>query len=312
MNNKCTRVNLFVLGAAKCGTTSLHHYLDQHLSIQMAHPKEPLFFEAEFELGYDYYLEKYFSGWTGQSILGEARHRNLYLPFVVPRIKAYASDDAKFLVILRNPVDRAYSHWWHNYSWGDEKRGFEEAVEVNLRRLENGPFFESHEEAVLYRETLNFRTGFSPYASYIDSGFYAEQIQRYIDAFGADRVKIMFLEDLLADPMAEMKKVFHFLGLSSNNELSFSIQNKANSKTGKKILRIIKNIPGKKILPSKFRSYLYQSIRNNFQRKAQTNTYSPALKRELISLYEPHIRELEILTMHDLSHWMSDDQPETL
>lgn len=312
MSDKDTRVSLFVLGAAKCGTTTLHHYLSQHPSILMAHPKEPLFFEAEYEFGNDYYLQKYFSGWAGQPVLGEARHRNLYLPFVVPRIKAYASDDAKFLVILRNPVDRAYSHWWHNYSWGDEKRGFEEAIEVNLRRLESGPFFDSQEESDLYRETLKFRTGFSPYVSYIDSGFYAEQIQRYIDAFGSDRVKIMFLDDLKNDPLSEMKGVFQFLNLPSNIKLNSSIQNRANSKTGKKILRAIKYIPGRKILPAKLRSYLYQNIRKNFQRKPQTNTYSPELKRELIGLYEPHIRELEIMTMQDLSHWISDGHPKAL
>lgn len=141
------KVNLFVLGAAKCGTTTLHHYLNQHPSILMAHPKEPLFFEAEYECGNDFYHEKYFATWDGQPIQGEARHRNLYLPFVVPRIKAYAPDDAKFLVILRNPVDRAYSHWWHNYSWGDEKKSFEEAIEDNLERLEKGHLFETEQDA---------------------------------------------------------------------------------------------------------------------------------------------------------------------
>ena len=303
MNDVNRRVNLFVLGAAKCGTTTLHHYLDQHPSILMAHPKEPLFFEAEYELGHDYYLEKYFSGLEGQSILGESRHRNLYLPFVVPRIKAYASDDAKFLVILRNPVDRAYSHWWHNYSWGDEKRGFKEAVEVNLRRLESGPFFESEEEAILYRETLNFRTGFSPYVSYIDSGFYADQIQRYNEAFGPGKIKILLLDDLKADTKGVMESVFKFIGVDHRVSIDFAVRNEANSVIGKKALKSLKYIPGKNLVPHRLRSKIYHQIRCYFRSTKKPSLSTDNLQNTLMEIYEPHICKLEQLTERDLGNW---------
>lgn len=304
MKTRDNRVGLFILGVAKCGTTTLNHYLNQHPSILMAQPKEPLFFEAEYESGNEFYLDKYFSSRDSQALLGDARHRNLYLPFVLPRIKSYVQDDAKFLVILRNPVARAYSHWWHNYSWRDEKRNFEDAIKDNLARLETGPFFEDEREAELYKSTLNYKTGFSPYVSYVDSGFYADQIQRFIDTFGADRIKILFLEDLIAKPTEVMQTVFDFLDLPPTIELNHSVQNEANSKLGKTLLRTIKNIPGRKMIPPSLRSYFYKSIRRNFKNKPKSEeTISLKMKQSLTELYLPHVEKIETMTGRDLSDW---------
>ena len=72
--------------AAEAGTTSLYYYLSQHPDICMSHPKEPMYFWAEYESGSDFYLGKYFKHWNGQSHVGEASHRNLFFPFVPSRI----------------------------------------------------------------------------------------------------------------------------------------------------------------------------------------------------------------------------------
>jgi hypothetical protein len=109
--------SFFVVGAAKSGTTSLHVYLDQHPDIFMSKPKEPFFFEAEYDRGFDFYYRRYFGGWKGQREVGESRHRNLYFPFVPARIHAY-NPEARILAVLRNPVERAISHWWHWYARG--------------------------------------------------------------------------------------------------------------------------------------------------------------------------------------------------
>ena len=78
--------SLFVLGAAKSATTALHDYLGQHPDIFMSDPKEPFYFEAEYGLGSAFYFQRYFSNWRGERIVGESRHRNLYLPYVPDRI----------------------------------------------------------------------------------------------------------------------------------------------------------------------------------------------------------------------------------
>lgn len=297
------KVSLFVLGAAKCGTTTLHDHLNQHESIMMAHPKEPLFFEAEYEKGNSYYLEKYFNNDDGTKILGEARHRNLYLPFVVDRIKGYVTDEVKFLVILRNPVDRAYSHWWNNFSWGDEKKSFKDAIMSNIERLKKGPFFNSEEDALIYKNTLNFNTGYSPYLSYVDSGFYAEQIQRYIDIFGRDKIKIMFLEDLKQNPEKEMRSVFEFIGVDSSAEINYSVKNEANSKLGKNLLKIIKQVPGVKYVPKTMRSSIYNWIRISFKAPNKKEEYLEPMREILLEIYKPHIIQLEKLTHRSLDAW---------
>jgi hypothetical protein len=89
--------NFFILGAAKCGTSSLRGYLSRHPEVFMSDPKEPFFFEAEYEKGFDFYWRRYFSDWQGEPAIGEARHRNLFLPYVTKRIAA-SVPDAKLLM----------------------------------------------------------------------------------------------------------------------------------------------------------------------------------------------------------------------
>ena len=136
--------NFFILGAARSGTTSLYQYLARHPDVLMSTPKEPVFFEAEYENGLAYYRDRYFKGWNGEPALGEARPANLLLSYVAPRIRE-SFPDAKLVAILRNPVDRAYSHWWVKYCDGIEKRAFVAAVEENLARIASGVRFEGQE-----------------------------------------------------------------------------------------------------------------------------------------------------------------------
>ncbi len=123
--------SFFVVGAAKSGTTSLHVYLDQHPDIFMSKPKEPFFFEAEYDRGPEYYYRRYFGGWDGQREVGESRHRNLYFPYIPARIHQY-NPEALILAILRNPAERAISHWWHWYARGKEDLGLFDALQADL------------------------------------------------------------------------------------------------------------------------------------------------------------------------------------
>lgn len=102
--------SFFILGAAKCGTTSLHAYLGQHPDVCVSDPKEPFFFEAEFDRGATYYFNRYFSHWAGERIVGEARHRNLYMPYIPERILRF-NPRARLIICVRNPTERAISHW---------------------------------------------------------------------------------------------------------------------------------------------------------------------------------------------------------
>jgi hypothetical protein len=221
----CRLPCLFLLGAAKSATTSVHIWLDAHPDIFMSRPKEPFFFEAEYGLGPAFYFRKYFSGWAGQHIAGESRHRNLYLPFVPRRIHDF-NPDAKLLAVLRNPARRAVSHWWHWRSQNLEPLSLKEALQADLERIEAGKKFESDAEAEAYAKSV-YRDYRSPHRTYLDSGYYAEQLRRYIQLFGREKLLVIFFEELVDNPELSMSEIFRFMNVdpSYSSRIGYSILN---------------------------------------------------------------------------------------
>jgi hypothetical protein len=202
--------SFFLLGVAKSGTTSLHAYLAQHQQICMSHPKEPFFFEAEFERGPAYYFNRYFSHWNGEQIVGESRHRNLYLPSIPERLWNY-NPEARLLVILRNPVERAISHWWHWYARCVEALPLRQALEADLKRIEAGYRFETENERQVYRDSLR-KDGSSCFRTYLDSGYYLQQIERYTVLFSREQLRVVLFDDLVGDPRNVVRETCEFVG----------------------------------------------------------------------------------------------------
>ncbi len=289
-----------ILGAAKAGTTSLAYYLSQHPDICMSSPKEPFYFEAEYEKGVDYYLENYFKHCKGEVHVGEARHRNLYLGYVPQRIKK-TLDDPYFVVICRNPVERAISHYLYNYARKEKKCSLEEEITVNLKRLESGPLYLDESEAALFAEVLklDIKNGTID-CSYLDSGYYADQIQRYIDVFGEDRIKIIFSEDLLHYTQKTVNEVFGFLGLRERI-IDTAQVNKRVHGIVPAIYRVVGNTPGVKYFPAAWRYKIKGIIGKSIKTKGPV--ISNDIKGFLVEHFKPHNRRLEKLTGRDLSHW---------
>lgn len=202
--------DFFILGAAKCGTTSLHAWLDLHPGILMSEPKEPFFFEAEYELGREHYWKTCFNHWQGQALTGDARHRNLYFPYIPERILEF-NPAARFIILLREPVARAHSHWWHWRRRGMEPLDFRSAVEDDLERIESGIGVRTAEEMAAYASQLD-PAGKGPYRTYVDSGYYAKQIERYLALFPDNRFKIVFFENLVRAPEQHVEDILRFLG----------------------------------------------------------------------------------------------------
>lgn len=221
--------SFFLLGAAKSGTTSLHAYLAQHPHICMSHPKEPFFFEAEFERGPAYYFNRYFSHWKGERIVGESRHRNLYLPFIPQRLSDY-NPEARLLVILRNPVERAISHWWHWYSRCLDGLPLRRALEADLKRIEAGYRFETENECKVYKDSLR-KDGSSCFRTYLDSGYYLLQIERYAALFSRDRLRILLFDDLVSDPRKVVREICEFVGAAPGmtEEIDYRAENRSDA-----------------------------------------------------------------------------------
>lgn len=221
--------DFFILGAAKSGTTSLHAWLAQHSAIAMSDPKEPFFFEAEYERGLAFYWERYFSHWQGQRLIGESRHRNLYLPHVPMRISASAPN-ARFVAILRDPVPRAMSHWWHWFARGREDLYFEAALEQDLVRIAAGDQISTPTQIADYASALN-ADGSGCHRTYLDTGYYALQLRRYFEHFPHDRFKIMIFEEMVKNPQQHCVELFEFLEVNpaEANAISYAVANHADA-----------------------------------------------------------------------------------
>jgi hypothetical protein len=194
---KGTWPNLFVVGAARAGTTSLWRYLDRHPEIWMAPIKEPHFFSGvkpRLYLSIDdeaAYLRLFAPG-AHARLRGEASPSYLWHESAAGSIKR-VSPGARIVIMLRDPVDRTYSAYWHAVRHGIEARSFLEAVEAEL------------EEPV---------PGGTP-SRYVGRSFYANSVRRYLDLFpGA--VHLVFFEEFTADVHGEVAKVFAFLGVDSS------------------------------------------------------------------------------------------------
>jgi Sulfotransferase domain len=181
--------NLFLIGATRAGTTSFYHYLAQHPEIFMSPMKEPGFFAPEgLPAWVDTIVDErdylgLFRAGRSAKVLGEASGY-LSHPEAAERIRA-RSPDARVLAILREPVDRAYSHYLMDVRDGVESRPFREVL-------------------------LSSRAaGLSSYERY---GLYCDQVRRYVDVFGPNLL-VLFFEEVFRDVRGSLHRVFEFLGV---------------------------------------------------------------------------------------------------
>jgi hypothetical protein len=284
----------FVLGAAKCGTTSLYANFAAHPDVFMSRPKEPLFFESEYERGLEYYHAAYFRGWRREIAAGEARAVNLYLGYVPRRIHAVAPA-ARLVVILRDPVLRAYSQWWTKYTRGDETLDFAAALDANRRRIETIPVIDGPEGEALWRtHSLRIRT-------YLDMGYYADQLRRYYELFPREQLRVVLLDDLHADPLAVMRDLYAFIGVAPDAVRRLPPkQNPRVGRWGSRLIALLRHRAPLRLVPRATR----ERVRFWLNRFGPGRPPIPAaLDAELRAHYEPHVAALERLLDRDLSAW---------
>ena len=299
------RPSFFVLGAIKAGTTSLHYYLAQQPDILMSDPKEPPFFRLEYERGPDWYWRTYFRRYKGQSAAGDGAPHNLHLPFVAARIAATAPE-ARLLMLCRHPVDRAVSAWRHNVRLGLEPLPFADAVERNLRRLEQGETFEDPASVRRYLE-IGAREGNAglqrAFGFYLEPGYYAEHIERYRRLFGAERLLVLFFDDLVADPAGTTARAVTFLGLAPHPLRDTRPQNEATSAGAARLNSLIAKVPGVRWVSPQLRTRVRALVARARKRRALPPPVDQAALRGLAEHYRPHIDRLAQLTGRDLASW---------
>jgi hypothetical protein len=196
--------SFLILGAAKAGTTSLHHHLVDHPQVSEPTIKEIHYFDQAYHRGPGWYRAHFEPCRAPEEITGESTPYYLFHPLVPERV-ARNLPEAKLIALLRNPIDRAYSHHNHECASSYENLPFDEAVEREEERLRG-------EEERMVRDH-RYRSFSHQHHSYLARGRYAEQLERWFEQVGRERILVLGAEDLFEDPAGAVEAVQRFLDL---------------------------------------------------------------------------------------------------
>lgn len=294
------RPDFFIVGAPKCGTTTLWEVLRSHPDVFMpGSKKEPHFFGTDLEAPYfvrdeGEYLDL-FADAGDATRAGEASPWYLYSRVAAGEIAAFRPD-ARIILTLRNPVDMMFSlHSQRLYNGGEDIVDFGEALAAEDdrrmgRRIPDSPI--GPKEGLLYR----------------DVAAYSGQLQRYLAAFGPDAVHVMVFEDLRTDAAAVTRKVFSFLGVDANFTLQVPQTNpnkRARSKLIRQWLQTAPTIGGRRIgsrfLPQTVRRRIRAWVQRMNTRHEARAPMDPQLRKRLLEEFRPEVARVSEMIGRDLS-----------
>jgi len=287
----------FVLGAAKSGTTSLYYYIKQHPQIYLSPVKETHFFDNDenYSLGIDAYIEYFFKGAERFPARGDATPTYFHLPDkVAPRLaQLYSNQKPRFILIFRDPVARAWSHYLHNIRIQHEIESFEDALRLEEERLEKGEL---------------------KWIGYYLEGLYAQQLKKWLTYFNRDQFFFLLNEDLRNDPHTTFQQLFDFIGVEDTFQPNTTnIMNPASQPRSLFLSRLIKrNSLFKTVLKSviplpqrkQISDYL---ISKNLRRYDSPPKISEMTDAKLRHRYAADILELAEIINRDLSAWLPKD-----
>jgi hypothetical protein len=272
--------NFLIVGAAKCGTTSLYQYLRQHPDVYMSPLKEPRYFpcfgllpqDRPVRLRAEY--EQLFDGAKAERAIGEASPNYLNAPEAPERIAAELPD-AKIIVSLRNPADRAYSSYLTRVRRGTEKRPVEDALR--------------------------------PGNYYFDASLYHDALARYFTTFGNTRVKVLLFDDLGRDTAAALRDLCAFLDIAPDAAIDTRTRHNVSLMPKWSTLdRIAVDAAAaaRDLLPVSMRGTgLAMRLQRLWSRPPPP--LPAALRASLLHAFEPDIRRTEKLIGRDLSGWLA-------
>ena len=298
MDKVNTLPNLFIVGAAKSGTTSLHNYLNQHPDVFMCTPKEPHFL-INNEIGKDRipigicseneYLDLFLEG-RGEKYRGESSVMYLMFPeIVIPKINQQFGKECKIIIMLRNPIERAYSGFIHvkRYNVKEDCTDFKSAWSVSEERYFSNPEM-------------------TPASRYKELGLYYKQVKSYLD--GVKNVHIIIYDDYQNDFQNEINKVFDFLKIES---VSINAEKKHMVGGWQWKNKRIKNLMMKKNPVKSALKFLipFKDLRENIRTKIQNRNTSEVPEickddREMLrKFYKENVKQLSVLLERNLNHW---------
>jgi hypothetical protein len=286
------KVDFFIVGAPKSGTTSLYHYLSEHPQVEMSSQKEPNYFsdKAIHNQGIYYVknrvntLDKYESLFAQKEsvVYGECSVSYLFYENVAEDIKKH-NPNAKIIIMLRNPIERAFSHYLMDYRLGLISDSFENIITKKSK----------HKNAHLF------------YQQYIKVSKYAKQIQRYLDFFEKENILFVDYEDFKKNGSEIVFQVYDFLNIST--EFGANINTKYNAFKMPKnngIRFIYSFVFLRKILTYLLPKYLVNNISVFLFKVDRKPKLSMETRSLLTKIFKDDIKKLEEILSNDYLKWI--------
>lgn len=287
------KVDFFIVGAAKSGTTSVYRYLSTHPDLFLPADKEPHFFGDQRPPGkygkypsFDHYMAL-FEGARSDQLVGEGSPGYLYSTTAAREIHRH-NPAAKIIILLRDPRDRAYSLFLHHLRDYVEARDmqFEQALALEHDRMAKKDHFGLH---------------------YLHGGLYADQVERYLREFGAPQVQIKLMEDLVADSVATMNSLCDFLEVPRSPLSIEAVHNKSGEHTNRLVAywlarpNLLRSM-AKKVLPHRAGALRERIVQRNL---ALPKPMNPETRARLTDFFRQDVERLQQLIGRDLSHWIA-------
>lgn len=294
-----TKPNLFIVGAPKCGTTAMYHYLKQHPDIYFSEKKELHFFGTDlrspwFIRDIDAYLSMFASA-ENEKRIGEASVWYLYSKRSAAEIKAFCPS-ASIIIMLRNPVDMLYSqHSQFLYNGNEDITDFETALEAE----------EDRKQGLRIPPSVNFVKGLY----YLETAKYYEQVRRYIDIFGPDNVHIVIFDQFKCNTAKVYKETLHFLDVSVEFQPNFQVVNPNKRLRNRGLHNFLHKPPqfvrlvGKTLLPHFARQILWKILYHLNVQYSPRPSMDLKLRRHLQAQFASDVEQLGKLIDRDLSNW---------
>jgi hypothetical protein len=301
----CRKPDFFIVGAPRCGTTAMYSYLKSHPEIFMSSVKEPRYFCRDLDSGSDaekdYWTReesdylKFFEGAGDARRVGEASPFYLYSRVAAQAIREFCGP-ANIIVMLRNPVDMMYS--FHNeqvYHGMEDIADFRAALDAEPDR-KNGirlPKKRNNIKALYYRDVATF----------------SEQVQRYFDIFGKERVLVILHDDLHRDPASVYRTALEFLEVDPGFTPDFRIVNPRKTVRSASFHQLMIEPPHlfrrivRALVPDTPRYKIIKLV-SRLNRKTKTaKRMDPDLRRALVLEFSGEVERLGRLIGRDLSDW---------
>ena len=289
--------DVFLVGAPRCGTTALANFLGQHPEAHVPYVKEPHYFGSDLteRTGFPTltsYVELYTDADGRRAI--DASTWYLHSRTAAQEIREFRPD-ARIIVMVRDPIELIHSWHGHVFLMGAEPiASFEEALAAEPeRRAGRGIPLGTPREALLYRQIPRF----------------AEQIERYLDAFGPERVKVIVHDDFRSDNLAVVRDVCRFLGVDDAFRPEMKRVNSNARPRSRWIQQVLEHQPEsvrafvRSVTSKRLRHRVRDTLRGLNAAPAPRPPLDPALRARLAHEFEPEVERLSGLLGRDLRHW---------